>query len=529
VKTKPIPKNHSLRRYLLSLDEDGVLLAATRIRQRQDPSQPRKLIVLSLHSELTRRLIRSLHSRYLHPGTQNLLSIINQTFLITGLKNHLKGLSRACPTCQRVYDQGVQQPMGLLPVDRTSPAPPFSKVGVDYAGPFLTKRGHTRKPVTIKSYACLFVCLATRAVHLELCLDLTTEEFMAALRRFCARRGLPSHVYSDNGTNFVGAHREFNHIRELLKASRDKILHFSQENEVEWSFIPPRTPHMGGLWEAGVKQMKRLMLKHLQPHTLRTDELASILIEIEAILNSRPLTPLESTDPDVTTLTPGHFLIGRPLTAACSRSYDSSIGNLKRWQLTQRLSQDLWHNWKTHYIQSIQARNKHRHTHTLQKGDVVFLKDDSLAYRQWPLAKVLEVHEGDDGVVRVVDVLCQGKKLRRATIHLIPFGKEHGPPTLPPQYVQVQQTTEQEDSSGAGYHIHSLTNPCVLAHSDFLLSCTLLYVYFVDKFKSQTLKDSLGRLPLLVVRKTAIASVTAVARILITRPLGLIFLVLRTL
>ena len=218
-----------------------------------------KLIALSLRSSLTRLLVSSLHRRYLHPGIHTLLSIINNTYHIPALKNYLKGLSRQCPQCQRAYDRGVHQTMGLLPAVRTTPAPPFTTTGVDFAGPFITRRGHTHKPVMVKAYVCLFICLTTKAIHIELCLDLTSEEFMAALRRFCARLGTPSEIYSDNGSNFVGAHHEFEHIRQVLQSSKSSISHFASDSNLQWKFIPPRTPHMGGLWESAVKSMKRLM------------------------------------------------------------------------------------------------------------------------------------------------------------------------------------------------------------------------------------------------------------------------------
>ncbi len=124
--------------------------------------------------------------------------------------------------------------MGLLPSVRTTPAPPFSFTGVHFAGPFITRRGHTRKPVMVKSYACIFICLTTKAVHIELCLDLTTEEFMAALRRFCSRRGTPSEIFSDNGTNFVEANNEFQRIRQLLLSSKGAISHFNQQPSIEF-------------------------------------------------------------------------------------------------------------------------------------------------------------------------------------------------------------------------------------------------------------------------------------------------------
>jgi len=234
----------------------------------------------------------------------------------------------------RAYDRSSHQPMGLLPTTRTTPNPPFHITGVDFAGPFVTRRGHTRKPTMVKAYVCLFICFTTKAIHIELCLDLSTEEFLAAFRRFCARRGVPQEVHSDNGTNFVGNH--------------------FAANNITWKFNPPRAPHMGGLWEAAVKAMKRLMRKSLQAHLLKVDELTSILVEIEAILNSRPLVPLETTDLDNIVLTPGHFLIGRPFVSPPTKSTTSaSISSLKRWQLTQKITQDLWKSWKTTYLQSI--------------------------------------------------------------------------------------------------------------------------------------------------------------------------------
>ncbi len=324
----PLPKGHALRKYHVMRENAGPLLLSTMVRDFRDSKQPLKLIALSLRSSLTRLLVSSLHRRYLHPGIHTLLSIINNTYHIPALKNYLKGLSRQCPQCQRAYDRGVHQTMGLLPAIRTTPAPPFTTTGVDFA-----------------------------------------------------------------------------------------------DNNLQWKFIPPRTPHMGGLWESAVKSMKWLMRKLLQTQLLRTDELSSILVEIEAVLNSRPITPLESTDPDNLALTPGHFLIGRPMVALPTlHSSHPKLSTLRRWQLTQRLSQDIWHQWKTTYLQSLQQRHAwNKRPRPFKVGDVVFLREESLSYRQWPLAKITKTLPGDDGITRVVEVLCKGKTLQRATIHLIPF------------------------------------------------------------------------------------------------------------
>ncbi len=316
--------------------------------------------------------------------------------------------------------------MGLLPQVRTTPSAPFLHTGVDFAGPFITKQGYTRKPIRVKSYACIFICMATKAIHIELCLSLSTDEFLAALRRFCSRRGCPASMYSDNGSNFIGAHAELLQIQELLKRSKTSLSHFTTQNGITWHFSPPRTPHAGGLWEAAVKQMKLLLRKLVQPHQLRTEELSSILIEIEGILNSRPLVQIDSTDPDNLALTPGHFLVGRPIKAPPTDvSSKVKLSSLRRWQLTQRLSNDLWAAWKEHYLHTLQTRQKWTSTqHVFKKDDVVLLKEDSLGYRHWPLARITNTFPGDDGVVRVVELLCGGKTCKRSTHLVIPLLSE---------------------------------------------------------------------------------------------------------
>ncbi len=198
---RSLPKRHNLARMEISLDSDGLLKISSRIRNTASPKTSKQLIPLSLQSTLTRLLVKTLHKSHSHPGVEALLSIIGDTSLIPSLRNYLKKFSRDCPICQRAYAKPQGQQMGLLQLSRTTPAPPFMRTGVNFAGPFHIKKGHTHKPVLVKSYSCLFVCLTTKAVHLELCAELSMPEFMAALQRFTARRGSPADIFSDNGTN----------------------------------------------------------------------------------------------------------------------------------------------------------------------------------------------------------------------------------------------------------------------------------------------------------------------------------------
>ena len=178
--------------------------------------------------------------------------------------------------------------MGELPADRVRPACPFSTVGLDFAGPFILKLGHTRKPTLINAYVCVFVCFTTRACHLEVVSDLSTTAFLACLRRFVSWRGLPHHVYSDNGSNFVGANNRLKEIYNFINASdlKECVTNWAAPKEILWSFLPSRARHFGGLWEGTVKSMKLLLQKTLEGCILRFDEMTTVLSEVEAMLNS---------------------------------------------------------------------------------------------------------------------------------------------------------------------------------------------------------------------------------------------------
>jgi hypothetical protein len=143
--------------------------------------------------------------------------------------------------------------MGQLPEVRVKPSKPFANSGVDYSGPFYIKQGGKRSKTIVKCYIALFICLSTKAIHLELVSELSTEAYIASLRRFIARRGLCNNIYSDNGTNFVGAEKELKKIIAEEESTK-RISNFAAQQEINFHFIPPSSPHMGGIWKQELSQ-----------------------------------------------------------------------------------------------------------------------------------------------------------------------------------------------------------------------------------------------------------------------------------
>jgi hypothetical protein len=171
----------------------------------------------------------------------------------------------------------------------------------------MLKMGNPRSKTVIKGYMAVFVCLAVKAIHLEVVSSLTTDAFIAALRRFKARRGTPSTIYSDNGTNFKGAANHFQELHKLLQSSHvEQVQDYLSKEKCEWKFIPPHSPHLGGLWEASVKSMKYHLRRILGNNICTYEDLVTITSNIEARLNSRPLCTLPN-DPSYSYLSPGHF------------------------------------------------------------------------------------------------------------------------------------------------------------------------------------------------------------------------------
>ena len=250
------------------------------------------------------------HQKLLHAGPKYILSSIRLEYWPIGGRNQIGAIISKCVRCFRMKPILHQHVMGALPAERVKPNNAFYTTGIDFCGPFYFKSEvRTRPP--LKCYISIFVCFSTKASHLEVVQDLSTCSFISALRRFIATRGKPKTIWSDNATNFVGAKNALIDLKKLfLSQHHQQTLYQQCLNEgIDYKFIPPRSPHFGGLWEAAVKTAKYHFYRTVGLHVLTLDELRTLTCQISAIMNSRPLCP-STEDDDLAVLTPGHFLIG---------------------------------------------------------------------------------------------------------------------------------------------------------------------------------------------------------------------------
>ena len=379
---------------------DGVLRVGGRLENAG--SVEKNPIILPIH-HLTRLIIQEVHKNNAHVGSNQVMSKLREKYFILKGFSQVKTVLGKCVECKKQQARPAEQIMAQLPKERVEvDKPPFTHVGVDYFGPMLVKyrRG------TVKRYGCIFTCLVTRAVHIEVAHSLDSNSFLMALHRFMARRGKPQKIFSDNGSNFVAADREL--AEEIQTINTKKLRDELVLEAIEWQFNPPHAPHMGGVWERLVRSVKKL-LKHLVGERLLDDEeLVSFMCEAEKILNDRPLTRMGSDPRDTTPLTPNHLLLLKQ--NDCSPNTEGNYVR-RRWQSVQKIANCFYKRFTSEYIPQLQQRTKWTTVkENLKVNDIVLVADEDTPRGKWPLGIITEVELSSDGLVRAANVRVNGKE-----------------------------------------------------------------------------------------------------------------------
>ncbi|GFW92566.1 integrase catalytic domain-containing protein [Trichonephila clavipes] len=325
-----LPPKSPLRSLHPFIDEHGLVRVGGRLQNSQLRVNSKHPIILPSQHSISELLIKEQHIAHLHAGPTLLAHVLRQSHWIVGSRKLINKCIRKCLKCNKFKTSTTTpQLMGNLPKHRVTLERPF------------------------------FSC-ATKAVHIEAVGDLTTDSFIAALRRFSARRGAPRHIYSDNGTNFVGARRKLDEIRKLWLSlpTNEAISYYLSKSSIDWHFIPPSSPHFGG------------------------DVLLSVPEELPSSSNHRD-----------------------------------------RWELLQNIKRGFWKKWSSEFISSLQPRKKWQDAQpNLKEDDIVLIKEEGPP-GTWPMARVLQVHPGNDGLVRVATVKTQDSVFKRPVhkLHKLPI------------------------------------------------------------------------------------------------------------
>ena len=417
LQNKSIDSKSRLLKLNPMIDHNGLLRLNGRLKHAIMPTSERFPIILPKDSPLCTLLVGKAHEDTMHGGTQATLNSLRRRYWLIDARYTIKKYIRRCVKCFRLNPPTTNQIMGSLPAHRCAAAKAFQHCGLDYGGPFKIRTTKGRGHKSYKGYVALFVCFSTRAVHLELVSDMTTESFLAALRRFFALRGYSADIYSDCATTFVGANAILREDLLAVKSQLDAGAQLVARHGVSWHFIPPGSPNFGGIREAGIKSMKHHLKRTIGEALLTFEEFYTVLKQIEAVLNSRPLSALSDDPTDCTALTPGHFLVGGPLTSPPEPNLlDIKSGRLTRWKQLQQMQQDFWKRWSYEYLHELQVRHKWRQTKcNLKAGDMVLIRDERAPPTQWLLGRILEVHPGDDNLVRVATVRTESSVIRPLT------------------------------------------------------------------------------------------------------------------
>lgn len=408
-----------VKQFGLFMDEMGILRCKGRLDNSSLPYDTKNPIFLPGNHPLTLLIIKNIHSQVMHSGIRNTLTVLRENYWIPRGREVVKRLIRHCIVCAKYAGKTfpMQTPPNL-PSGRVDEGPPWSNTGVDYAGPLYVHRILSKcEKTSEKVYVCLFTCASTRAVHLELVEGCSAEIFLRAFRRFSSRRGVPRQLFSDNAKNFKSACKEIERIRRS-----DEVQRYMANAGVSWTFIAEKAPWWGGFWERLVKSVKTCLRKSIGRASLSFDELHTLLIEVEGCLNARPLTYIYDDCEGVSSpLSPSHLIYGRKLTKTPNSEHFEIVSTneslTKRIKYHRRLLAEFTKQWSKEYLTSLREHAKVVNTPlitpTVAVGDIVFLKDKGTAKCWWKLARVVELIQGKDNVVRAAKIRIMNNDPKR--------------------------------------------------------------------------------------------------------------------
>ena len=395
------------------LDLTGTLRVGGRLANATNMSYDAKHpMILPKSDQNVESLIRAEHQKLGHAGVNHTFSSLAMRFWIVNGREAVKQSVNKCVTCQKLFKPPCTQKMGDLPNDRVESRAPFESTGIDMFGPFRVKNGGRK---FYKRWVIIFTCCQSRAVHFECIRDISSSSFLNALFRFHARRPGLRVIYSDQGTNFVGGDRELQRAVECW--NRETVGELVLRG-IDWKYSPPHAPHYGGMWERIIRTAKNHLSAMLSKDNLDIEVFVTVLVEVERIINTRPLCYASSDPRDMTVLTPANLLYpGVVMHSSVNILPPAPPGGEKirfQWKRAREVVDVFLTRWSHEYLTTLQKRSKWEKTQkNLQIGQLVLLVDENMPRDQWRVGMINAVVSNSNLVRRVTVRLANGRILER--------------------------------------------------------------------------------------------------------------------
>ena len=366
--------------------------------------------LLPKNHHVSRLVIDHFHRQIHHQGRQLTGGAVRQAgYWITGAHSAVATVIRNCAVCKKLRGAPLEQRMANLPVDRTQVCAPFTLVGFDVFGPWTVCTRKTRGgAANSKRWGLVFTCLNSRAIHIEVLESMDASAFICVLRRFFALRGHATLLRCDRGTNFICAKTE---LKEALRnVDKDQVEKYVTEQGCSWEFNPPHASHFGGVWERQINTIRRVldaMFVELGATQLTHELLVTLMAEVVAIVNARPISVIPTELDDPQPLSPAMLLTmkSRPAGPPPGDFLPADVYARRRWRCIQYLADNFWSRWRREYLQNQQRRQKWCEIKRDLRGDVVLVKDEKVHRNNWPMGRVTDAVKSKEGRVRKAVVM----------------------------------------------------------------------------------------------------------------------------
>lgn len=421
-----------IRQLGLVLSADGIIRCAGRVRNHPIYDHEMKYpILLPKGAYLTKLIIQNAHKKVKHYGIGATMAEIRNQFWIASMRSTVRKVLNKCVICRKVMGRAYQTPDAPpLPKFRLDESKPYTATAIDFTGHLLVKMfGKIRKV-----YVCLFTCCATRHITLEIVEDMTTAAFLRAFRRFCSNHSTPSLVYCDNAKTFTSSEAELKRLYDV--AMHSDFQNHLADNRIKFRFIPVQASWMAGVHERCIGTCKSALKKILGKAMICQSELQTIVKEIEAVVNNRPLTYSSSDLDELSVLTPNKLVYGYQIDLLPTHdideiNFDKTYGEKEILEKIAFRRAQLITNFQTRFHNEYLASLRERHCRGLKKqvansdsikvGDVVIVYDKDKPRRNWRLGHVMELLTGPDGFTRAARVKTNSGVSNRAIAHLYPL------------------------------------------------------------------------------------------------------------